>query len=241
VSSILQCWGQFSPHDWNENLPDLGFGRWLRHQSNPEPASLPAKRAPYSCSGCPHSASTKVPEGSKALAGIGYHFMASWMDRRTDRLTQMGGEGVNWIGIAPFVNGKHIFQNLGEGTNFHSGHLAIRQAQAAGVNITYKILFNDAVAMTGGQPVDGQLTVAQITHQLRHEGIRRIAVVADEPAQHRASQFAPGTTLHHRNGLDEVQRELRTVSGVSVLIYDQVCAAEKCRRQKRGHQPEPAR
>ena len=204
--------------------------------------ALSLARLPYFCSGCPHNTSTRVPAGSRAYGGVGCHFMANWMDRDVYSYSQMGGEGVAWIGQAPFVKTPHIFQQLGDGTYYHSGILAIRSAVAAKVNITYKILFNDAVAMTGGQPVDGQLTVPQITHQVRNEGIRRIAVVTDEPDKYGdQTGFASGTTVHHRNDLDAVQRELREVEGVSILIYDQTCAAEKRRRRKRGTFPDPAK
>jgi len=198
-------------------------------------------RMPYFCSGCPHNRSTKVPEGSKALAGIGCHFMASWMDRKTESLIQMGGEGVNWVGRSLFNGGEHIFQNLGEGTYFHSGYLAIRQAQAAKTNITYKILFNDAVAMTGGQPVDGQLTVPAIAAQVRAEGIDWIRVVTDEPEKYGTITWPVGVMVHHRDKLDALQRECRKIKGVSVIIYDQTCAAEKRRRRKRGQFPDPAK
>ncbi len=197
-------------------------------------------RLPYFCSGCPHNTSTNVPEGSRALAGIGCHFMALWMDRQTATFTHMGGEGGTWIGQAPFTETPHVFQNIGDGTYFHSGSLAIRAAVAAGVNITYKILYNDAVAMTGGQPVDGQLTVPQVTRQLAAEGVNRIVVVTDEPDKYALpAGFASGTTIEHRDHLDRVQRELREVKGVSALVYDQTCAAEKRRRRKRGTFPDP--
>ncbi len=198
------------------------------------------ERTPHFCSGCPHNTSTQVPEGSRALGGIGCHYMATWMDRGTDTFTQMGGEGVTWLGQAPFTRQKHVFQNLGDGTYFHSGTLAIRAAIASGANITYKILYNDAVAMTGGQPVDGTLTVQQITHQLYGEGVRRIAVVSDDPGKYPSrADFADGTTFHHRDDLDALQRELREVEGCSVIIYDQTCAAEKRRRRKRGTLADP--
>lgn len=193
-----------------------------------------AKRVPYFCSGCPHNSSTKVPEGSKALAGIGCHFMASWMDRDTDGLIQMGGEGVNWISRSMFNGGKHIFQNLGDGTFYHSGSLAIRQAVAAGTNITFKILYNDAVAMTGGQPVDGPISIPAIAHSVRAEGIERIALVSDEPELFDASEYPDGITISHRRDMDAIQRELRDISGVTVLIYAQTCAIEIRRRRKRG-------
>jgi len=200
-----------------------------------------ATRTPYFCSGCPHNTSTRVPEGSKALAGIGCHFMASWMDRETSSLIQMGGEGVNWAASSRFTGRKHIFQNLGEGTYYHSGSMAIRQAIAAKANITYKILFNDAVAMTGGQPVDGPVSVHAIAHSVRAEGVSRIALVSDHPEQFEARDFPAGVTIHPRDELDAVQRELREIEGVTVLIYEQTCATEKRRRRKRGQMADPAR
>ncbi|WP_120993027.1 indolepyruvate ferredoxin oxidoreductase family protein [Stutzerimonas urumqiensis] len=199
-------------------------------------------RTPHYCSGCPHNTSTKVPEGSRAAAGIGCHYMVQWMDRRTETFTQMGGEGVNWIGQAPFTDTPHMFQNLGDGTYFHSGHLAVRAAVASGVNITFKILYNDAVAMTGGQPIDGELRVDQLSRQVFNEGVQRIALVSDEPEKYPTREtFAPITTFHHRRELDAVQRELREFKGVSVIIYDQTCATEKRRRRKRGKLEDPAK
>ncbi len=200
-------------------------------------------RTPYFCSGCPHNTSTRVPEGSRAMAGIGCHGMAIWMpERRTSLISHMGGEGVPWVGQAPFTSDKHIFQNLGDGTYYHSGLMAIRQAAAAGVNITYKILFNDAVAMTGGQPHDGPLTVPEITKQVAAEGAKRVVVVTDEPDKYPLNvDFAPGVTIRHRDELDAVQRELREIPGLTVLVYDQTCAAEKRRRRKRGTFPDPAK
>jgi indolepyruvate ferredoxin oxidoreductase len=198
-----------------------------------------ATRMPYFCSGCPHNTSTKLPEGSSALAGIGCHFMASWMDRDTEGLIQMGGEGVNWITRSKFNGNRHIFQNLGDGTFYHSGSLAIRQAVAADTNITFKILYNDAVAMTGGQPVDGPLSVARIAYSVRAEGIERIAVVSDDPEQFAAGDFPRGTTFSHRRDLDAIQRELRDIRGVTVLIYAQTCATENRRRRKRGQIEDP--
>ncbi|KAA0574405.1 indolepyruvate ferredoxin oxidoreductase family protein [Azospirillum sp. B21] len=201
-----------------------------------------AKRTPYFCSGCPHNSSTRVPEGSRAHAGIGCHWMSQAMDRDTATYTHMGAEGANWVGLAPFVSTRHIFQNIGDGTYFHSGLLAIRAAVAGGVNITYKILFNDAVAMTGGQSHDGQLTPQAIAWQVRAEGVQRIAVVSDEPEKYGSSSgLPPYVTIHHRDELDAVQREFREVPGVSALIYDQTCAAEKRRRRKRGRMPDPGR
>ncbi len=199
-----------------------------------------ATRTPFFCSGCPHNTSTKVPEGSIAGAGIGCHFMAMWMDRSTVGFTAMGGEGAQWIGQAPFSIRDHIFQNLGDGTYNHSGSLALRFAIASNTNITYKILYNDAVAMTGGQPHEGGLSMDAIARQVRAEGVERIAVVTDEPGKYAGNvDFPTGTTIDHRDDLDSVQRELRTISGVSVLIYDQTCAAEKRRRRKRGLYPDP--
>ncbi|MBT5571068.1 MAG: indolepyruvate ferredoxin oxidoreductase family protein [Alphaproteobacteria bacterium] len=205
-----------------------------------QPPSI--KRIPYFCSGCPHNTSTKVPEGSRALAGIGCHFMSLWMDRNTETFTHMGGEGVSWVGQAPFVEDDHVFVNLGDGTYYHSGYMAIRQAVASGENMTYKILFNDAVAMTGGQGHDGPLTVPAITRQVEAEGVQKIVVVTDEPDKYpTAAPFAHGVTVHHRDELDSVQKDLRDYPGVSVLVYDQTCAAEKRRRRKRGTFPDPAK
>jgi indolepyruvate ferredoxin oxidoreductase len=199
-----------------------------------------AVRIPYFCSGCPHNSSTVVPEGMRAYAGIGCHYMAQWMDRSTLGYTQMGGEGANWIGEAPFSRRPHVFQNLGDGTYNHSGYMAIRAAIAAGVNITYKILFNDAVAMTGGQPNEGGLTVPRIARQVAAEGARRVVVVTDEPWKYSKSEEWPrGLTIHHRDQLIPIQQELAKIPGVSVLIYDQTCAAEKRRRRKRGRFPDP--
>jgi indolepyruvate ferredoxin oxidoreductase len=199
-----------------------------------------AVRIPYFCSGCPHNTSTVVPEGMRAYAGIGCHYMAQWMDRSTLGYTQMGGEGANWIGEAPFSKRNHVFQNLGDGTYNHSGYMAIRGAIASGINITYKILFNDAVAMTGGQSNDGGLTVPQIARQVAAEGAKVVKVVTDEPWKYAKDVDWPsGLTIHHRDDLDAVQRELADIPGTTVLIYDQTCAAEKRRRRKRGTFPDP--
>ena len=199
-------------------------------------------RSYYFCSGCPHSSSTVLPEGSKGYAGIGCHWMAQSMDRSTLGYTHMGGEGMVWVGEAPFSKRKHMFQNIGDGTYFHSGYLGIRAAVSAGTNITFKILFNDAVAMTGGQKHDGALTVPAIAHQVSAEGVKRIVVVSDEPHKYPLETAWPaGVTFHHRDELDNVQREIREVQGTSVLIYDQTCAAEKRRRRKRGTFPDPAK
>ncbi len=212
---------------FNEQVPD-------------EPAIM--QRLPYFCPGCPHNTSTRVPEGSRALAGIGCHYMAQWMDRETARYTQMGAEGASWIGQAPFSTRKHVFQNIGDGTYFHSGLLPIRAAVAAGTDITFKILYNDAVAMTGGQPMDGPLTVPMITRQVHAEGVKRVVVVTDEPEKYPTDAgFAPDVSVHHRDELDAVQRELRAIPGTTVLVYDQTCAAEKRRRRKRGTYPDPDR
>lgn len=202
----------------------------------------PVVRMPYFCSGCPHNTSTKVPDGSRALAGIGCHYMAMWMDRSTYMFTQMGGEGVTWVGQSPFTTEKHIFTNLGDGTYFHSGLLAIRAAVSAKVNITYKILYNDAVAMTGGQHVDGELTVPMIAHQVAAEGVKAIYIVSDEPFKYgKDVKFPAGVKIEHRDKMDEVQRHLRETKGTTILIYDQTCAAEKRRRRKRGLMVDPAK
>jgi indolepyruvate ferredoxin oxidoreductase len=201
-----------------------------------------AERLPWFCPGCPHNTSTRVPEGSRATAGIGCHGMVVWMDRATTSWTQMGGEGVPWVGQSPFSARPHMFANLGDGTYNHSGSLAVRQAITAGVNITYKILFNGAVAMTGGQPVDGQLDVPALTRELAAEGAKRIVVVSDDPAKHAgATGLAPGVTVRHRDELDTVQRELREVAGVTVIVYEQTCATKKRRERKRGTMADPAR
>ena len=192
-------------------------------------------RMPLYCAGCPHSVSTRVPDGSRAIAGIGCHYMAQWMDRDTYTPTQMGGEGANWIGQAPFTDEGHVFVNLGDGTYFHSGILAIRAAVAAGVNVTYKLLVNDAVAMTGGQPVDGPLSLADIVAQVRAEGVCAIRVVSDSPRRHRGL----GLPVRPRADFDAVQQELREVEGCTVLIYEQTCATELRRRRKRGTVVDP--
>jgi indolepyruvate ferredoxin oxidoreductase len=199
-------------------------------------------RPPYFCSGCPHNTSTRVPEGSRAMAGIGCHIMAQTMGRAEDSLSQMGGEGVAWLGQIPFTETEHVFVNLGDGTYYHSGILAIRAAVAAKARVTYKLLYNDAVAMTGGQAVDGPLSVPQVTRQLAAEGVSRIVVLSEDAGRYRdARNLAPGVVVQDRAELDRVQGELRAYPGVSVLIYDQTCAAEKRRRRKRGQYPDPAR
>ncbi|TIC80566.1 indolepyruvate ferredoxin oxidoreductase family protein [Crenobacter intestini] len=203
-------------------------------------------RLPHYCSGCPHNTSTRVPAGSRTLAGIGCHYMATWIDPDTKTFSQMGGEGVPWIGQAPFTRTRHVFANLGDGTYFHSGLLAIRASVAAGVNITYKLLYNDAVAMTGGQHVDGPLDVPMITRQLAAENVARIVITSDEPEKYRVAHgllasLAPGVEVFHRRELDALQRELRETAGVTVLIHDQTCAAEKRRRRKKGQYPDPAK
>jgi indolepyruvate ferredoxin oxidoreductase len=197
------------------------------------------ERIPYFCAGCPHNTSTVVPDGSRAYAGIGCHYMVQWMDRGTEGFTQMGGEGANWIGEAPFSKRRHVFQNLGDGTYIHSGSLAVRAAIVSGVNVTYKLLYNDAVAMTGGQALDGQMTPEQMAHALAAEGVRRIAVVSDQPEKFSAPSLPAGTQVFHRDALDQVQRDLSQIDGVTALIYEQTCAAEKRRRRKRGAFPDP--
>lgn len=211
----------------------------LTVSAKPDPAK---DRIPHFCSGCPHNTSTKLPQGSRALAGIGCHYMVLWMERETATFTHMGAEGVTWVGHAPFTNEKHVFANLGDGTYQHSGLLAIRAAVAAKVNITYKILFNDAVAMTGGQPFDGPLDPGMISRQIAAEGVTPIIVVTDEPDKYPPGyDWAPGVTIRHRRDLDAVQRELREIEGASAMIYDQTCASEKRRRRKRNAYPDPAR
>ncbi|WP_119155378.1 indolepyruvate ferredoxin oxidoreductase family protein [Caldimonas tepidiphila] len=233
--------------DWLANhFPDLDRRHLVRDFTPPELLSNAAdavKRLPYFCAGCPHNTSTKVPEGSHAQAGIGCHFMASWMNRDTEGLIQMGGEGVDWVSHAMFTNVPHVFQNLGDGTYYHSGYLAIRQAVAAKATLTYKILFNDAVAMTGGQPVDGIITVDAIARQVEAEGVKQVVVLSDDIAKYDAirNRFPAGTEFHDRDALDAVQRRLREMPGVTVLIYEQTCAAEKRRRRKKGEMADPAR
>jgi len=228
------------------HYPDLDRRHLVRDFTLPELLSNDSdsvKRLPYFCAGCPHNTSTKVPEGSHAQAGIGCHFMASWMNRDTEGLIQMGGEGVDWVSHAMFTKVPHVFQNLGDGTYYHSGYLAIRQAVAARATITYKILFNDAVAMTGGQPVDGIISVDGIARQVEAEGVKQVVVLSDDIAKYDAirRRFPAGTEFHDRDRLDDVQRRLREMPGVTVLIYEQTCAAEKRRRRKKGELIDPAR
>jgi indolepyruvate ferredoxin oxidoreductase len=228
------------------HFPDLDRRHLVRDFTPPKllsNASDSVKRLPYFCAGCPHNTSTKVPEGSHAQAGIGCHFMASWMNRDTEGLIQMGGEGVDWVSHAMFTRVPHVFQNLGDGTYYHSGYLAIRQAVAARTTITYKILFNDAVAMTGGQPVDGIISVDGIARQVEAEGVKKVIVVSDDIAKYDRihERFPAGTEFHDRAELDAVQRRLREMTGVTVLIYEQTCAAEKRRRRKKGELAEPTR
>jgi len=216
-----------------------------REQALAAQAKAPVgERTPWFCSGCPHNTSTRVPEGSRALAGIGCHYMATWMDRDTVTFSQMGGEGVAWVGQAPFTTDAHVFANLGDGTYFHSGLLAIRQSIASGVNITYKILYNDAVAMTGGQRVgerpEGH-SVPQIMQTLVAEGVAKLVIVSDDPAKYAGVALSPGVTVHHRDELDAIQRQFRELKGTTAIIYDQTCATEKRRRRKRGTMADPAR
>ncbi len=199
----------------------------------------PVIRRPWYCAGCPHNTSTRVVEGSTAMAGIGCHYMVQWMDRSTDTITHMGGEGVPWTALSRYTEEKHRFVNLGDGTFFHSGALAIRQSVAAGANITYKLLYNDAVAMTGGQSVDGTLTPQQLTHMLYWEGVRTIRFLSETPEAYEPAELAPGTEIRHRDAIDDTMRELREVPGVSAIVFVQTCAAEKRRRRKRGTLEDP--
>jgi indolepyruvate ferredoxin oxidoreductase len=206
------------------------------------PATVDAfQRTPYFCAGCPHNSSTVVPEGAHAYAGIGCHYMAQWMGRSTEGFTHMGGEGANWVGEAPFSKRPHVFQNLGDGTYIHSGSLAIRAAVTAGVNITYKLLYNDAVAMTGGQKLDGGMTVRQMVEQVLAEGVKRVDVVTDQPERYGQGDLPARVSVHHRRDLQLVQKELAAIPGTTVLLYDQTCAAEKRRRRKKGEFPDPDR
>ena len=199
----------------------------------------PVTRTAHFCSGCPHNTSTRVPDGSRAMAGIGCHFMSVWMNRNTETYSHMGGEGVSWTGLSHFTDEDHVFANLGDGTYFHSGIMAIRQAVASGANITYKVLFNDAVAMTGGQTHDGPLDPPMISHQLKAEGVKEIWLISDEPERYSKSQLASGTQVRSREHIDEVQKHLRQIKGCTAIIYDQTCAAELRRRRKRGLAPDP--
>jgi len=247
---FVPAWGELDPDriaqlvaarlERRVRLPSVTARVALLEALRERPQVVAAARHPYFCSGCPHNRSTLVPEGSLAAAGIGCHGMALYMDRRTIGLTQMGGEGAQWVGMAPFTETPHLFQNLGDGTLFHSGSLAIRQAVAAGTTITFKILYNAAVAMTGGQDAAGAVPVPELTRQLEAEGVRRIIVLTDEPGRYRGARWAAGVEVWPRERLEEAQRRLREVPGVTALIYDQRCAAETRRLRKRGRLPEPA-
>jgi indolepyruvate ferredoxin oxidoreductase len=259
ANTLLRANAELSPasiaHAIAERLRKVGVDGELAARMDAQLAIIEAKeramqvvevksdRTPWFCSGCPHNTSTVVPEGSRAMAGIGCHFMAVWMDRATVGFTQMGGEGVPWVGQQPFSNEQHVFANIGDGTYFHSGLLAIRQSIAAGVNITYKVLYNDAVAMTGGQQVgerpEGH-SVQQIAQSLLAEGVQRLLVVTDQPEKYAGAKLPPAVEVRHRDQLDRTQRELREVKGCTAIIYDQTCATEKRRRRKRGTMVDPA-
>ncbi len=243
--SLLPEWGEIDPGMVANALADfidpadeaLHERAAAMTQAAPQDGPPPMEREAYFCSGCPHSISTRLPEGSRASTGIGCHMMVIGLpERRTSTFTQMGGEGVAWTGMAPFTDEKHIFVNMGDGTYFHSGLLAIRAAVASGANATYKILYNDAVALTGGQVHDGPLSVPAIVEQVLAERVARVAVVAEEPERWRGRMPA-GVSVSHRDEMDAVQRELREVEGISVIVFDQVCAAEKRRRRKKGAFP----
>lgn len=238
IARVLGNW--FAKHHTTESMQ-----QWLEvlDQTDTEIA-VPREnvdRTPYFCSGCPHNSSTKVPEGANQLIGIGCHYLVHLMERDGVSYTQMGGEGATWAGAAPFVDQKHAFVNLGDGTYYHSGSVAIRQAIASGVNITYKILFNDAVAMTGGQSHDGPLSVEAITHEMKAEGATRIVVVSADPSKFDKSRFAAGTDLYHRDDLMQVQKELEATEGVTILVYEQTCATELRRRRKSGQADDPSK
>ena len=224
--------------------PDPAVSRRLRELQALQVSRRQAEaftRIPYFCAGCPHNTSTRVPDGARAYAGIGCHYMAQWMDRATDGFTQMGAEGANWFGEHRFSKRHHVFQNIGDGTYVHSGSLAIRAAIASGASITFKVLFNDAVAMTGGQALENRLTVERLIAQLLAEGVARVDVVTDEPGKYGWGAFPAGVRIHDRRDLDAVQRSLAATPGVTTLVYDQTCAAEKRRRRKRGTHPDPDR
>ncbi len=226
-----------------ENHPDGHIDsrvKRLEKLKNNRPSKPAMERTPYFCSGCPHNTGTKLPEDSIALSGIGCHFMVQWTDSKTSGYTQMGGEGAGWMGESHFIETDHAFQNIGDGTYYHSGLLAVRASVASGVNVTYKILFNDAVAMTGGQQVDGPMTVPQITHQLTGENVKKVVVVTDEPEKYGGTaSFAKGVEVYHRDQYISVQKEIRKIKGTTAIIYDQTCGSEKRRRRKRNLYPDP--
>ncbi|MGB0747547.1 MAG: indolepyruvate ferredoxin oxidoreductase family protein [Magnetospiraceae bacterium] len=238
IARVFDKW--LSPHHKTASMDE-----WIALLDKTEiklASSQPAvERTPYFCSGCPHNSSTKQPEGTTQLIGIGCHYLVRLMDRGGVSYTQMGGEGATWAGASPFLERDHAFINLGDGTYYHSGSLAVRQAIAAGVNITYKILFNDAVAMTGGQSHDGPLSVASITHEMTAAGAAKVVVVTDDKSKHKLTDFADGVVMYQRDKLETVMTDLSKIKGVTVLIYEQTCATELRRRRKRGTAPEPAR
>ena len=211
----------------------------LKELLSPKSNAVVDDRTPYFCSGCPHNSSTKVPEGSRAYAGIGCHYMALWMDRNTEGYTHMGGEGANWIGEAPFSTREHIIQNMGDGTYNHSGIMSIRASVAANVNITYKILYNDAVAMTGGQQHDGDIGALEILQELKAIGVKKVIGVFDEKEQLNLDKFKQVADMRPRDKIIETQEELRKVKGVTAIVYIQTCAAEKRRRRKKNLFPTP--
>jgi len=242
---LLPAYGELSPNIVSEALihtfPAILGSKTRKRASDDAKPAIVSKRTPYFCSGCPHNTSTQVPDGSRALAGIGCHYLAQNMDRNTHTYTQMGGEGANWIGQFGFTETDHVFVNLGDGTYFHSGILAIRAAVAAKVNATYKILFNEAVAMTGGQPHDGELHPANIVDQVIAEGVKHVVWVSEDPSKYSSVKLPKGAEMRHRDDMDAIQKALRDTPGVSVIVYDQTCATELRRNRKRGKIEDPKR
>lgn len=242
VGQVARIIAQRIARFYNSDKVNAALKFFAQYEEQEKGYVPPSLRRPYYCSGCPHNTSTKVPDGSFAMVGIGCHYMVQWMDRNSALCTQMGGEGVPWIGASPFSETKHIFANLGDGTYFHSGTLAIRASVAAKTNITYKILYNDAVAMTGGQHVDGELPVWRVAQQVMAEGVNKAWILTENLAAYKDRSNIPSSVqILHRDWLAKIMQECRETSGTTVIIYDQTCAAEKRRRRKRGQFPDPAK